>query len=132
MDKQALRDQNLETIKAFLALGGPERGQARAPLFTQDAVKEMALPGQAPMVKSAATWLAESAREVPEWAFYENEIYQTDDPNVFLVKSVGRGNALFTGEAAVYINYYINEFVMDSGKIKRFRETFNPCEKYHR
>lgn len=133
MEDNALRAKNLETIHAFLACRGPERHKGRAPLFTADATKEMYHPDMDKLTKNpAGEWLVESSAMVPEWGFYENQIFQTSDPNLFLVKSIGRGNALFSGEKEVYINYYINEFLMEDGKIKRFRETVNPCAKYHR
>ena len=70
---------------------------------------------------------------VPEWGFYENRVFQTEDPNLFLVKSIGRGNSQFRGcpGLSVYINYYINEFQMQEGKIRCFRETVFPCARLH-
>jgi phenazine biosynthesis protein len=133
MNNDQIRETNLATIRKFLDCGGPDRARQRQPLFAEQATKEMDMPESGgPSSVRAADWLVQSAEFVPDWAFYENQIFQTDDPNLFMVKSVGRGNAKFSGELAVYINYYINEFLMENGLIKRFRETFNPFERLHR
>ena len=132
----ALREKNLDTIRKFLACAGPERKDTRRPLFTADAVKEMelALPtGTVLQHDSAFDWLEDSSAGCPQWGFYENQIFQTEDPNYFLVKSVGRGNQDFEhkGFWSCYINYYVNEFWMEDGKIKLFRETVNPFARLH-
>lgn len=135
MDEMELRTKNLETIQAFLQCRGPERGKTRAPLFAEGAVKEMELPipGQHVLQQqSAFDWLKESAEFCPIWGFYEAQIYQCADPNLFLVKAVGRGDAaLGPNPMEVLIRYYIVEFHMQDGKITLIRETYNPCEIWH-
>lgn len=134
MQHQEIREKNLETIRRFLACTGPERGITRAPLFTADARKEMELDidGKKELQDiTASEWLELSAKMFPEWGFYENTIFQCEDPNVFLVKSRGKGYWLKDGEQLPVDRFYINEFVMQDGLICRFRETANPCEALH-
>lgn len=134
MDNEALRKKNLETIYKFLECKGPERRITRAPLFTPDGRKEMELRiGEKVIMQDQPfqQWLDETAEMFPDWGFYDNTIFQTEDPNIFLVKSNGRGCEVHGGVSTPVSSFYINEFLMEDGKIKRFRETLNPCEKLH-
>lgn len=130
------RTKNLETVRRFLSCKGPERRQTRLPLFTPDGCKQMHMRINGKDIlqnQPAVQWLEESANLVPEWGFYENQIFQTEDPDLFLVKSIGRGNSEFRDCPGlnVYINYYINEFRMQEGKIRCFRETVFPCARLY-
>jgi len=134
MNDKELREKNLKTIYAFLECKGPERKYTRAPLFTPDGRKEMELRIEGKVIlqnETAQEWLDSTAEMFPDWGFYDNTIFQCDDPNVFLVKSNGRGHQVLNGETTPVNSFYINEFLMEDGKIKRFRETLNPCEKLH-
>lgn len=134
MEQQRIREKNVETIQKFLECTGPGRGTARAPLFTPDARKEMELTIQGKKELQnipASEWLELSARMFPEWGFYENTIFHCEDPNLFLVKSRGKGYQIKNEEQIPVDRFYINEFVMRDGLICRFRETANPCEALH-
>lgn len=134
MDNKELRAKNLETIYKFLECKGPERKYTRAPLFTPDGRKEMELRiGDQVIMQDVPfqEWLDGTAEMFPDWGFFDNVIFQTEDPNLFLVKSNGRGHEVHDGVETPVNSFYINEFLMEDGKIKRFRETMNPCEKLH-
>lgn len=131
-----IRAKNLNTILRFLSCKGPERKASRQPLFSPEGCKQMHMRIQGKDIlqnQPALDWLEESTAMVPEWGFYENKIFQTEDPERFLVKSIGRGNSTFheNPDLCVYINYYINEFQMRDGKILVFRETVFPCARQH-
>lgn len=134
MSNEALRAKNLETIRQFLECKGPERRITRAPLFTPDGRKEMELRIEGKVIlqdQPFQEWLDTTAEMFPDWGFFDNTIFECEDPNLFLVKSNGRGHQVMNGETTPVCSYYINEFLMEDGKIKRFRETLNPCEKLH-
>lgn len=134
MEQKSIREKNIETIWKFLACTGPDRGITRAPLFTPDARKEMELniQGKKELQNiAAAEWLELSATMFPEWGFYENTVFHCEDPNIFLVKSRGKGYQIKGGEKIPVNRFYINDFVMRDGLICRFRETANPCEALH-
>ncbi len=131
MNDTRLREKNLATVRAFLACTGPERGAARAPLFAPGATQEIAAPiGGDFQYRSTpvGAWLEETSRSFPDWGHYENVIFQTEDPNLFLVKSHGMGKTVVDGQLVPVEHYYINEFRMRDGKIVLFRETPNPSE----
>lgn len=134
MSNEELRQKNLETIYKFLECKGPERRITRAPLFTPDGRKEMELRiGDQVIMQDQPfqEWLDGTAEMFPDWGFYDNTVFQTENPNLFLVKSNGRGHQVMDGVSTPVNSFYINEFLMEDGKIKRFRETMNPCEKMH-
>lgn len=131
MEQKNIRNKNVETICKFLECTGPDRGSSRAPLFTSDARKEMELNihGKKELQNiSVSEWLELSAQMFPEWGFYENTIFHCEDPNIFLVKSRGKGYQLKGDNRISVDRFYINEFIMRDGLICRFRETANPCE----
>lgn len=56
-------------------------------------------------------------------------IFQTEDPDIFIVKSHGIGHVIENGQKIPVEHYYVNEFRMKDGLIAMFRETPNPCEE---
>ncbi len=134
MTNDALRTLNLKTIREFLECRGPERGKQRAPLFAPGATQEIAMPvggGFEYKVTPVQEWLDSTAISFPEWGFYDNMIFETDDPNIFLVKSHGMGAMVEQGVSHPVEHFYVNEFRMDNGKIVMFRENPNPCEEFN-
>ena len=133
MTEKEIREKNLETIEAFLKCAGPERGIQRAPLFAPGGRKEMMLTIEGKTQFQDVPfeeWLSSTTDMFPNWGFYDNVIFETKDPNIYLVKSHGVGEMILDGVSHPYSNYYINEFRMEDGKIKLFRETINKCEDY--
>lgn len=134
MGNEELRKKNRETIEKFIQCRGPERGILRAPLFIKDATQEIAMPvenGFEYRVTPVQEWLDSTAVSFPDWGFYDNIIFETEDPDIFLVKSHGKGTMVQNGKPVPVEHYYINEFRMENGKIKMFRETPNPCEEFN-
>ena len=134
MTDDMLRTMNRETIKKFLECRGPERGKMRAALFAQGATQEIAMPGNGGFeyrVTPVQEWLDSTAVSFPEWGFYDNMIFETDDPNIFLVKSHGMGAMVKDGVSQPVEHFYVNEFRMKDGKIVMFRENPNPCEEFN-
>ena len=134
MTNDQLRKQNRETIERFLECRGPQRGILRAPLFVEGATQEIAMPGSNGFeyrVTPVQEWLDSTAVSFPEWGFYDNMIFETEDPDIFIVKSHGKGAMVKDGKSCPVEHFYVNEFRMENGKIKLFRENPNPCEEFN-
>ncbi len=134
MDQNQVREKNRAAIEAFLQCRGPKRGEMRAPLFAENATQEIAMPGpDGFQYRSlpAKEWLESTAISFPEWGFYDNMIFETEDPNIFLVKSRGQGFMVKNGKSSPVEHFYVNEFRMKDGKIEMFRENPNPSEEYN-
>ncbi len=134
MSDKVLRKKNREVIELFLQCNGPTRDITRGALFSENAVQEIAFPGpngfeyRRTLVKE---WLPASVAGFPEWALYDNMIFETDDSGIFLVKSRGMGYQMVNGEKIPIEHFYINEFRLEDGKITLFRETPNPAEEFN-
>lgn len=132
-DKE-LRTVNRKIVEQFLQCNGPTRDVTRGALFAEDATQEIAFPGpngfeyRSSPVKE---WLPASVVGFPEWSLYDNMIFETDDPSIFLVKSRGMGYQVVNGERTRVEHFYINEFRVKDGKIVLFRETPNPSEEFN-
>ena len=134
MTNENLREKNLETVKKFLECRGPLRGVSRAPLFCEGATQEIGFPtgkGFEYRKTPCEEWLTSTAESFPDWGFYDNMIFQTEDPNIFIVKSHGVGHMVEDGKQIPVEHFYVNEFRMKDGLIEMFRETPNPCEEYN-
>ena len=134
MTNDQLRKQNRETIERFLECRGPQRGILRAPLFAEGATQEIAMPGSNGFeyrVTPVQEWLDSTAVSFPEWGFYDNMIFETEDPDIFIVKSHGKGAMVKGGKSCPVEHFYVNEFRMENCKIKLFRENPNPCEEFN-
>ncbi|WP_322067024.1 PhzA/PhzB family protein [Burkholderia ubonensis] len=57
-------------------------------------------------------------------------IYETTDPKVFWVEAGGEGLTRFWGTPMPYLNDFAIMFVVEDGKVKLFREYFNPINLY--
>jgi len=131
MNDAALRAKNLNTVKEFLKLEGPDRGAKRAVFFTDDAKVEMFMRDGAHLDMDGKTWCMSTPDTFPIWGFYDYTIYETpDDPNSFLVPAFGRGKIFAPGgkgpghDCAIW---YILLFEMRDGMITLFRETVDYC-----
>ncbi len=67
----------------------------------------------------------------PDFNWDEIRIFETDDPNYFWVECSGRGEQIVSGKAEIYMNQYINSFLIEDGQIKEFREFFSPLNLYN-
>lgn len=126
MQKDDIRKKNREVVEYFLTLRGPDRGPKRAALFSEDSRVEM----YRDLNMRGWDWCHSTPDCWPEWGFYEGVIYETEDPNKFLVPAVGRGKVYAPGgEGPGYPCevWYILCFEMENGKIKLFRETVDYC-----
>lgn len=128
MNNAALKVKNRKVVDAFLELSGPDRGPKRAEMFADDSKVEMFIRmgegGQLDL--DGKEWCLDTPDTFPIWGFYEMTVYESDDPNSFLVPAVGRGKVFAPGgkgpgyDVAIW---YILCFELEDGKITLFRET---------
>jgi len=136
-----LREKNIATILAYLSCEGDERME-RWRYFTEDGqggytgpgkydnydFTEDGVPGHEGL-KGSDAW---NCRFFPGFHFSDLKLMQTQDPNYYVVMSKGDGYIDFPAYGKKeYSNYFIHSFVMEDGRIKRYREHMNFCKVYH-
>lgn len=130
-DDPALREKNTETVRRFLGLCGKDCAK-RWELFTEDctAGPGYSLDGKVRRIlgrEALKTAEALRAECFPDWRFVENEFHYTSDPNYILVTNYGQGVCVGYGETPfVFREYMYHTFVMENGKIKSYREYYEP------
>ncbi|RWI57098.1 MAG: hypothetical protein EOR16_16055 [Mesorhizobium sp.] len=141
MQDSAERSRNRATVEAFLNVfpEGDEgffQARKRLGLIADDYVFE--LPYAPPGVRSVdkgddherrGKWLAKT---FVTWRRTKGPvIYETTDPGVFWVEASGEGTARFWGdEESPYRQDFVIMFVVHEGKVRLFREYFNPLRFY--
>lgn len=139
-DKE-LRLKNIETILKYVNSKGDDR-LVRYKLFTEDGQGGYTGPGKYDSFDKTEDGMPghEGLRMSDEWNykffpdfhFEDNILLQTQDPNYYVVVSKGKGYINFPAyDKKEYSNYFFHTFVMEDGKIKRYREHMNFCEVFH-
>ncbi len=107
----------------------------RHKLFTQDctsglAFSETGKPMYVSGIENVARMDEWNTMCFPDWKWRNVKIYQTQNPNYFWVECNGSGQALFPGYPPVkHSAHFIHSFEMMDGKIKVYREFFNPIKE---
>ncbi len=116
MTIEVLAEQNLACVRAFLQTASAEEGRG---LFVPHAVVEYQAADRVPRSVDAADWPAQGA-----WQFENVRVYTGDDPNTILAEA-----DKLTADGTEYL---IVEFLLEEGKIRRYREIPNPTMSLHR
>ncbi|WP_447873166.1 PhzA/PhzB family protein [Serratia fonticola] len=67
----------------------------------------------------------------PDWRWYNVQIFDTQDPDIFWVECDGKGEINFKGyQKGFYQNHFIHYFQFKNGKIILQREFMNPCQQF--
>lgn len=73
---------------------------------------------------------ASNAEAYPDWEWTNIQVYQSDDPNVFMVECDGHGTYMEDGEAVrTHTDHYLHKFTLEDGLIKEYIEFNNPCQE---
>ncbi|MCD7846191.1 MAG: phenazine biosynthesis protein [Oscillospiraceae bacterium] len=73
---------------------------------------------------------ASNAELYPNWTWTNMEVYQSDDPNIFLVECDGSGTYTVDGEAVrTHTDHYLHKFTLEDGKIVEYIEFNNPIQE---
>lgn len=129
-----LREKNLATIRAYLSMKGADRAN-RWTFYCNDCITGLGYTASgAPMknygIEAQKKMEVINARDFPDWEFTNNVIFQTADPNYFIVEGDGAGICLFNPEHPyMHSDHYIHTFAMCDGKIKMYHEYMNPCKE---
>lgn len=132
-DEDKLRLKNLATVKKYLKMSGSRLDRHK--LFTDDCIwgRGFTEAGDTEQIKGSAN-LAKTdewnTRCFPDWKWTNIIIFQTQDPNYFWAECDGSGQAIFPGyPPTVHSAHFLHSFEMDNGKIKVYREFFNPVKE---
>jgi ketosteroid isomerase-like protein len=135
MKAQQIRQANRAVVERYMRTAGQERLK-RHELFTEDGCGGLwtSDSGEPIMIRGRerlaehAVW---SLRCFPYWEWYNVEIFDTQDPEIFWVECDGKGLIRFEGyEEGVYENHFIHYFAFSDGKIRLQREFMNPCQQF--
>ncbi len=134
-DEVDLRSRNRATVVQYMEDIEGERRLRRHRLFaedgsaglmTTDTGKPIIMTGKDRLEKHGA-W---SLKCLPDWVWYNVQIYETQDPNIFWVECDGRGHILFPGYGKRwYENHFLHFFRLRDGQIVEQREFMNPVRQ---
>ena len=129
----ALREKNYETVCRYmqglspylylLYADGVVTGVAYDFSLTKDAMRNSDMTFQKMLDAS-------NAEMYPDWQWTNIKVYQSDDPNVFMVECDGTGTLVENGEAVrTHTDHYLHRFTMEDGLIKEYIEYNNPIQE---
>ncbi len=132
-DQIELREKNYETVCRFMQGLSPYlyllyaddvvTGVAYDFSQTEDAMRNSDIEFQKMLDAS-------NAESYPDWAWENIKVYQSDDPNVFMIECDGHGTYMEDGEAVrTHTDHYLHKFTMEDGLIKEYIEFNNPCQE---
>lgn len=132
-DDVELRRLNRATVEKYMEFIEGEKRLQRHELFTEDGsaglwttdTGEPIVMTGIERLKEHAAW---SLQCLPDWVWFNIEIFETQDPNRFWVECDGKGQIIFPGyPIGHYANHFLHYFELENGKIKKNREFMNPC-----
>jgi ketosteroid isomerase-like protein len=131
-----LRARNRATVEKYLEYIAGEKRLVRHELFTEDgSAGLMTTETGEPIVMTGIERLKKHGRwsldTLPDWRWFNIEVFETQDPNRFWVECDGEGKIIFPsyGEK-FYRNHFMHYFRMEDGKIKEQREFMNPIMQF--
>lgn len=134
-DDRDLRRRNRATVVRYMEDIAGERRLRRHLLFAADGSAGLVTTDTgAPILMTGADRLAAhgawSLEIFPDWAWYDVEVFETQDPNRFWVECDGRGHVLFPKYGKRwYENHFIHYFRLRDGLIVEQREHMNPVRQ---
>ncbi|MCX5335444.1 MULTISPECIES: PhzA/PhzB family protein [unclassified Streptomyces] len=132
-DRHDLRARNRQAVEQYMRTG-PEARLIRYTLYTDDGTASLFYTDIGrPIVVTGREKLKRhgelSLKVLPDWQWYDVQIYETQDPSVIWVECDGEGTIRFPGyPEGHYRNHFIHGFTLDDGKIAASREYTNPIE----
>jgi len=135
MSELRSENKNREIVKQYMSTTGKDR-LSRHELFDEEGCGGLwTTETGEPIVIKTKSKLSEHAvwslRCFPDWQWYNVEIFDTHDPDVFWVECDGKGQILFEGyPKGIYENHFIHYFKFKNGKIILQREFMNPCQQF--
>ncbi|MBP2324996.1 ketosteroid isomerase-like protein [Kibdelosporangium banguiense] len=127
-----LRERNRAVVEAYLDQIAGQKRLTRHELFAEDGSAGLwTTETGEPIVISGIDKLAKHAvwslESLPDWRWYNIEVFETQDPGRFWVECDGEGKIIFPGHpVGHYRNHFLHYFRLEDGKIKEQREYMNP------
>lgn len=73
---------------------------------------------------------ASNAEQYPDWQWSNIQVFQSHDPNVFVIECDGSGTYTVDGEAVrTHADHYLHKFTLEDGLIKEYIEFNNPVQE---
>ncbi|MEU5779461.1 PhzA/PhzB family protein [Streptomyces venezuelae] len=128
-----LRARNRRAVEQYMETG-PQARLRRYTLYTEDGTaalfntdigRPIVVQGRAKLQKHGEL----SLKVLPDWRWFDVQIYETQDPALIWVECDGEGTIRFPGyPEGTYRNHFIHGFTLDDGRIAASREYTNPIE----
>ena len=134
-----LRKKNIETILKYVNCVTDEEHLNRWKLYAEDGVRRVSCTtnGETYMIgaighdslRESDAW---NNKYFPDYRFVNNRIFQTQNPNCFVVLSEGKGYIDYPayGGKRPYDSFFVHIFEMENGKIKVYSENMNYCTQF--
>lgn len=133
-DNRDLRIKNRATVEKYLSMKGQERVD-RWKLYTDDCKNfvdgfysegggDAAMFGAGGIENQKKMELM-NAQNFPDWEFFNNIIFETEDPNYILAEGDGKGISKATNPPTSHSDHYVHVFRLVDGKIKNYTEVRN-------
>jgi ketosteroid isomerase-like protein len=126
------RKRNRAVVEAYMDQIAGQKRLTRHELFAEDGSAGLwTTETGEPIVISGIDKLAKHAvwslESLPDWRWYNIEVFETQDPDRFWVECDGEGKIIFPGyQVGHYRNHFLHYFRLADGKIKEQREYMNP------
>lgn len=129
----ALREKNYETVCRFMQGLSPYLFMLYADDVVTGVAYDFSLTKNAMRNSNMAFQLmldASNAESYPDWTWSNIEVYQSSDPNVFVVECDGSGTLYEDGEPVrTHTDHYLHRFTLSDGKITEYIEYNNPIQE---
>jgi hypothetical protein len=127
-----LRARNVACIRKYVDARTPEDRGERWKCFVDDCTSGAVGPALKG-IKKAEQCTKWNLIYFPNYVFNDNVIFETQDPNFFMVMSNGIGGIYYPeyGEEKVYENVYFHVIRMRDGKMQNYYEWANNLLCYH-
>ncbi|MFF3645515.1 PhzA/PhzB family protein [Streptomyces sp. NPDC002564] len=128
-----LRARNRRAVERYMEIG-PEARLRRYTLYTEDGTAALFNTDIGrPIVVTGRDKLQRhgelSLKVLPDWEWFDVQIYETQDPAIIWVECDGEGTIRFPGyPEGRYRNHFIHGFTLRDGLIAASREYTNPIE----
>lgn len=126
-----IRRRNRAVVEDYLSRQGENRltryqlftEDGTAGLYTGDTGKPIISQGREKL-RAHGEW---SLKVFPDWVWYNIEIFETQDPNMFWAECDGKGEIRYPDyPPGYYENHFLHSFTFRDGKIAVQREFMNP------
>ena len=134
-DYKDLRIRNRATVEKYLSMTGKERvdrwqfytERCQQGLCTKLLSSAATLEGGVARVRTQKEVEAEMVDLWPDWSFYNNILFETEDPNYILAEGDGSGLSYLRDRkrANIHSSHYFHIFRLERGRIQSYTEFRN-------